>query len=72
MTSASEILDLAFAIGLYAPRVSDARENDGRKVIMLTFGRPAYRKTLILSRSLSKEAIEAKLQAEAGVMALSG
>lgn len=70
MSRASEILDLAFDLGLYAPRVTNGYEGNGAKLCILTFGQPSLRKTMMFAKHLTIEDIERRIQQEVGHLPL--
>lgn len=65
-----QILDLAFDIGLFAPRVTPGYERDGAKITILTFGPAAERKTMMFSKYVSLEEVERRIHQEVGHLPL--
>jgi hypothetical protein len=66
----TQILDLAFDIGLFAPRATTGYERGGAPITILTFGSASERKTLMLSKYLSLEEIERRIHQEVGHLPL--
>lgn len=66
----TQILDLAFDIGLPTPRVTSGYERDRSTITILTFGSPSERKTLMLPKHLSLEEIERRIHQEVGHLPL--
>lgn len=59
---ASDILDLAFDMGLERPKIATAGEWDGGRIHILTYGPLAYRRTLEIPAPAQKERVTALLQ----------
>lgn len=51
------VLDMAFDLGMYRPRIATVEEWNGAQAYILTFGPPAYRKTAILRPSMTTEQV---------------
>jgi hypothetical protein len=65
-TRSSTVLDLAFDLGLDRPRISTVEDWGGKQLYILTFGPPAYRKTIELRPSMNADQVrEALIQAKA-------
>lgn len=66
----TQVLDLAFDIGLSIPRVTTGYERDGSKITMLTFGSASERKTMMFGNYVSLEEIERRIHQEVGHLPL--
>lgn len=60
---ASDILDIAYDIGLERPKITTAGEWDGGRIHILTYGPLAFRQTLEISSPAKKGDVEAQLRA---------
>ncbi len=65
-----QILELAYDIGLFAPRATTGYEKNGAPITILTFGSASERHTLMFGKYLSMEEIERRIHERVGHLPL--